>query len=207
VRIGNLSYARDNHSFGLTTLRKRHLVFSNERRVLLKFQGKSGVGHEVAIDNRRIAKIIRDCQQLSGPHLFQYVDEHGKRRPIGAEQVNSYLHETMGAEFTAKDFRTWGATLRAFELMLDTPLPELRTKRALRACMVSATKIIAEELRNTPAVCRKSYINPLVFSAWQKGVLHRCTQEATEGMRETLECMMLAFLRKEKTRLDSIREP
>jgi DNA topoisomerase IB len=207
VRIGNLSYARDNHSFGLTTLRKRHLAISNERRALLKFKGKSGVEHEVVIEDRRIAKIIRDCQQLKGPHLFQYVDEHGKRRPIGAEQVNNYLHEIMGAEFTAKDFRTWGATLRAFELMLDTPVPELPTKRALRACIVSATKKVADELRNTPAVCRKSYINPLVFSAWQKGVLHQCTQERVEGVRETLECMMLAFLRKEKTTADSTWHP
>jgi DNA topoisomerase IB len=104
----------------------------------------------------------------------------------------------MGAEFTAKDFRTWGATLRAFELMLDMPLPELQTKRALKACIVSATKKVAEELRNTPAVCRKSYINPLVFSEWQKGVLHQYRQEPAGGMREMLENMMLAFLRKEK---------
>jgi DNA topoisomerase I len=198
VRIGNLSYARDNHSFGLTTLRKRHLAHSNERRALLRFRGKSGVEHEVTIGNRRIAKIIHDCRQLKGPHLFQYIDEHGKRRTIGAEHVNSYLHETMGAEFTAKDFRTWGATLRAFELMLDMPLPELQTKRALKACIVSATKKVAEELRNTPAVCRKSYINPMVFSEWQKGVLHQYRQEPAEGMREMLENMMLAFLRKEK---------
>ena len=204
VRIGNLSYARDNHSFGLTTLRKRHLAHSNERRALLRFRGKSGVEHEVKIDNRRIAKIIYDCQQLKGPHLFQYIDEHGKRRTIGAEQVNSYLHETMGAEFTAKDFRTWGATLRAFELMLDTPLPELQTKRALKACIASATKKVAEELRNTPAVCRKSYINPLVFSEWQKGVLHQYRQEPAEGIREALEHMILAFLRQEKAPTDNL---
>ncbi|SEP26381.1 DNA topoisomerase IB [Nitrosovibrio sp. Nv6] len=198
VRIGNLSYARDNHSFGLTTLRRRHLAFSNDQRVLLRFQGKSGVEHEVRIDDRRIVKIIRDCQQLRGQHLFQYLDDHGKRRAVGAEQVNRYLHETMNAEFTAKDFRTWGATLRAFELMLNTPLPAFPTKRALSACVVAATRKVAEELRNTPAVCRKSYINPLVFSAWQKGILHRCTQEPAAGMGETLECMVLAFLRKEK---------
>ncbi len=198
VRIGNLSYARDNRSFGLTTLRKRHLAFVSERRVLLKFRGKSGVEHEVKIDNGRIVKIIRDCQQLRGQHLFQYVDDNGKRHAIGAEQVNGYLRETMGAEFTAKDFRTWGATLRAFELMLDTPLPESQSKRALKACIVSAIKKVAEELRNTVAVCRKSYINPLVFSAWQAGILHQCLQEQAEGMREELECMVLAFLRRDQ---------
>lgn len=197
VRIGNLSYARDNRSFGLTTLRKRHLAFVSERRVMLKFKGKSGVEHEVKIDNGRIVKIIRDCQQLRGQHLFQYVDDNGKRHSIGSEQVNGYLRETMGAEFTAKDFRTWGATLRAFELMLDTPLPESPSKRALKACIVSAIKKVAEELRNTVAVCRKSYINPLVFSAWQAGILHQCLQEQAAGMREELEYMILAFLRRE----------
>jgi DNA topoisomerase I len=203
VRIGNLSYARDNHSFGLTTLRKRHLAFINERRALLRFKGKSGIEHEVNIDDRRIVKVILDCQQLRGRNLFQYLDDDGKRRAIGAQQVNSYLRETMNAEFTAKDFRTWGATVRAFELMLDTPLPELPTKRALRACVVSATKKVAEELRNTPAVCRKSYINPLVFSAWQEGILHQCMEEPLEGNRETLECMVLAFLHKEEATRDN----
>ena len=194
VRIGNLSYARDNHSFGLTTLRKRHLALINGRRALLKFRGKSGIEHEVEINNRRIVNIIRDCRQLRGQHLFQYLDESGKRHPVGAEQVNSYLRDTMGAEFTAKDFRTWGATVRAFELMLDTPLPESRSKRALKACIVSATKKVAEELRNTPAVCRKSYINPIVFSAWQNGILHRCVQQASEGIQQEVECMVLSFL-------------
>lgn len=195
VRIGNLSYARDNRSFGLTTLRKRHLAAISQRRVLLKFRGKSGVEHEVDIDNPRIVRIIRDCQQLRGQHLFKYLDETGKRHPIDSAHVNNYLRETMGSEFTAKDFRTWGATLRAFELMLDTPLPELPTKRALRACIVAAIKKVADELRNTAAVCRKSYINPLVFSAWQTGVLHRCMREEMEDTHEELECMVLAFLR------------
>ncbi|WON74745.1 DNA topoisomerase IB [Nitrosospira sp. Is2] len=199
VRIGNLSYARDNNSFGLTTLRKRHLAFINGRHVLLRFRGKSGVEHEVRIDDRRIVNIIRDCQQLRGQHLFQYLDGSGKRHPIGAEQVNAYLRETMDAEFTAKDFRTWGATLRAFELMLDTPLPESSSKRALNACILSATRKVAEELRNTPAVCRKSYINPAVFLAWQNGVLHRCMRDVAEGMQEELECVVLRFLHQEQT--------
>ncbi|MEO7320280.1 MAG: hypothetical protein ABIW02_01425 [Nitrosospira sp.] len=198
VRIGNLSYARDNRSFGLTTLRKRHLAFVSARRVMLKFKGKSGVEHEVTIDNTRIVNIIRDCQQLRGQHLFQYVDDNGKRHSIGSEQVNGYLRDTMGAEFTAKDFRTWGATLRAFELMLDTPLPESPSKRALKTCIVSAIRKVAEELRNTVAVCRKSYINPLVFSAWQAGILHQCLREQAEGMHEELGDMVLAFLRREQ---------
>jgi DNA topoisomerase IB len=198
VRIGNLSYARDNHSFGLTTLRKRHLVFINGRRAVLKFNGKSGIQHEVGVDDRRIVRIMLACQQLKGHHLFQYLDDSQKRHSVGAEQVNRYLHETMGTEFTAKDFRTWGATVRAFELMLDTPLPASASKRAFKTCIVSTIKKVAEELRNTPAVCRKSYINPLVFSAWQKGALHQCAKEWAEGEPMSAECMVLAFLQAEK---------
>jgi DNA topoisomerase IB len=199
VRIGNLSYARDNHSFGLTTLRKRHLAFINGRRVVLRFRGKSGIEHDIQIENRRIVSIIHDCQQLRGQHLFQYLDDNGKRHSIGAEQVNAYLRETMGAEFTAKDFRTWGGTLRAFELMLDTPLPESPSKRALKACITAATRKVAEELRNTPAVCRKSYINPAIFLAWQDGGLHRCVGEGSGEIQEELECMVLRFLRQEQS--------
>ncbi|SEL52904.1 DNA topoisomerase IB [Nitrosovibrio tenuis] len=169
VRIGNRTYARDNRSFGLTTLRKRHLASLSNRRAVLKFKGKSGIGHEVMIDDKRIVKIIHDCQQLRGHPLFQYVDSDGKRHAVKSEQVNSYLHETMGADFTAKDFRTWGATLRAFELMLETPLPEVSSKRRLQACIVSAIKKVAEELRNTVAVCRKSYINPWYLLHGKRG--------------------------------------
>jgi DNA topoisomerase IB len=200
VRIGNLSYARDNHSFGLTTLRKRHLAFINARHAMLKFKGKSGVQHEVRVDDSRIVRIMLACQQLRGHHLFQYLDDNQKRHPVGAEQVNRYLHETMGTKFTAKDFRTWGATVRAFELMLDTPLPASPAKRAFKACVVSAIKTVAEELRNTPAVCRKSYINPLVFSAWQKGTLHDYVREWAETEPKSTESLVLAFLRDEKNR-------
>jgi len=199
IRVGNDEYARQNRSFGLTTLRDGN-VDVRAGKVRFTFRGKSGVEHEVRIDNRQVVKVIRDCQELRGRHLFQYLDDNGKRRPVGAEQVNAYLREIMDAEFTAKDFRTWSGTLRAFEIMLNTPLPESPTKRALKVCIVAATRKVAEELRNTPAVCRKSYINPLVFSAWQKGDLHRCLREPTEGMQETLECLVLSFLREEKAR-------
>ncbi|HVW65239.1 MAG TPA: DNA topoisomerase IB [Nitrosospira sp.] len=194
VRIGSLSYARDNRSFGLTTLRKHHLSLLGKRRAVLRFKGKSAVEHEVEITDRRIVKIIHDCQQLRGQHLFQYLDESGQRHAVKSEQVNSYLHEAMGADFTAKDFRTWGATLRAFELMLETPLPEKPGKRRLQACILSVVRKVAEELRNTVAVCRKSYINPLVLTAWQTGILHQY-REMAGNMQEQLENCILVFLR------------
>jgi DNA topoisomerase I len=172
VRIGNPEYARDNNSFGLTTLRNRHVSFIRDQRALLRFRGKGGADHEVVVDDRRIVRIVRHCQDLPGQRLFQYVDDAGHRHPVDSEMVNAYLREAMSGEFTAKDFRTWGATVRAISLLARTPLPERRSERALNACIVEAVRKVAEELRNTPAVCRKSYVNPAVFSAWRSGALH-----------------------------------
>ncbi len=124
VRIGNTEYARDNKSFGLTTLRNRHVSFIRDGRAMLNFRGKGGVPHEMHIDDRRIAQIVRHCQEIPGQHLFQYVSDDGQRCPIDSGQVNDYLREAMGDDFTAKDFRTWGATLHAITLLACTPLPE-----------------------------------------------------------------------------------
>ncbi len=111
VRIGNAEYARDNDSYGLTTLRNRHVQFVRDGRLLFRFRGKGGAEHEIAVDDKRLARLVRHCHELPGQRLFQYVDETGERRPIDSDQVNLYLKEAMGDDFTAKDFRTWGATL------------------------------------------------------------------------------------------------
>ena len=177
VRVGNAEYARTNGSFGLTTLRDRHARFSRGK-ALLQFRGKGGTDHEVTIDDARLARLVRRCQELPGQALFQYLDEEGRRRPIDSGQVNDYLRERMGDEFTAKDFRTWHATLHALTLLGKVPVPEKRSERALRECINAVVKEVAAGLRNTPAVCRKSYINPAVIIAWQNGELHR---RATSG--------------------------
>jgi len=194
VRIGNAEYARDNNSFGLTTLRNRHVQFVRDGRVLFHFRGKGGADHEIAIDDKHLAHLVRKCHQLPGQKLFQYIDESGERRPIDSGQVNAYLKDAMGADFTAKDFRTWGATLRAIALMAATKLPDKAGERELNACVVAAVKQVAIELRNTPAVCRKSYVNPLVFSAWRSGALHRAIPDDSGGPRKA-ERLALAFLR------------
>ena len=173
VRVGNAEYARTNGSFGLTTLRDRHARFPSRGKALLRFRGKGGAEHEVLVEDARLAKLVRRCQELPGQALFQYVDEDGRRRAIDSGQVNDYLRERMGDEFTAKDFRTWHATLHALTLLCDVPLPEKRSERAVRACVNAVVKEVAAGLRNTPAVCRKSYINPAVFAAWQAGKLRR----------------------------------
>lgn len=190
IRIGNSEYARTNNSFGLTTLRDRHVKFIRDGRALFKFRGKGGAEHEIAVDDKRLARIVRSCQGLPGQHLFQYVDDAGARHPIDSDQVNQYLREATGADFTAKDFRTWGATLHAIDLMARTPLPD--GERACKSLITSAVKQVAAGIRNTPSVCRKSYINPVVFTAWRCGDLHKFT--AKHKMRDA-EKLALNFLR------------
>jgi DNA topoisomerase-1 len=173
VRVGNVEYARDNKSFGLTTLLNRHVSFIRDGRAILNFRGKGGVQHEVLIDDKRIAKIMRHCQELPGQQLFQYVTDEGQRAPIDSGQVNEYLRDAMGDDFTAKDFRTWGATLQAIILLARTPLPQNASDRSFKSEIAAVVKQVAAELRNTPAVCRKSYINPIVFDAWRSGMIQK----------------------------------
>jgi DNA topoisomerase IB len=197
VRVGNAEYARDNKSYGLTTLRNRHVQFIRDGRLLFRFRGKGGADHEVPVDDKRLARLVRRCHELPGQRLFQYVDEDGSRRPIDSDQVNAYLGEIMGADFTAKDFRTWGATLRAIALMAATPLPEPPTERALKERITAAVKEVAAELRNTAAVCRKSYINPVVFVAWRDGTLHKTIRDDITATPRKAERLALRFLRRQ----------
>jgi DNA topoisomerase I len=197
ARIGNAEYARDNDSYGLTTLRNRHVRFIPNGRLMLRFRGKGGAEHQIAVDDRRLASMVRRCHQLPGQRLFQYVDDAGGLHPIDSGQVNAYLKEAMGEAFTAKDFRTWGATLRALALMHATPLPDPRSERELNRCVLDAIRKVASDLRNTPAVCRKSYINPLVFDAWRTGALHRGIGEQLAGAPRRAERLVPAFLKRQ----------
>jgi DNA topoisomerase I len=198
IRVGNTEYARDNKSFGLTTLRNRHVTFIRDGRAVLNFRGKGGVQHEILIDDRRIVKIVRRCQEIPGQHLFQYINDEGQRCPIDSGQVNDYLGEAMGNDFTAKDFRTWGATLLAITLLARTPLPEPASEHALKRKVAEVVKQVASQLRNTPAVCRKSYINPAVFDSWRSGSIHdKIDGKLTAASARKAETLVLAFLREE----------
>ncbi len=130
VRVGNEEYARENGSYGLATLRSRHVRIVPDGTLVLRFRGKGGVPHAVAVDDKRLARLVRRCHELPGQPLFQYVDEAGELRPVDSGQVNLYLKDAMGDGFTAKDFRTWGATLRAIALMRATPLSGRRRASA-----------------------------------------------------------------------------
>src|SRR5271155_484715 len=197
ARIGNAEYARDNKSFGLTTLRNRHVAFVRDGRAVLNFRGKGGVQHEIPIGDKRIVRIVQRCQELPGQHLFQYVADDGSRYPVDSGQVNDYLRDAMGDDFTAKDFRTWGATLRALVLLARTPRDPEASETALKRAIVGVVKQVASELRNTPAVCRKSYINPVVFDAWRSGAIHRAFGEGlTSISTRKAETLVRDFLRK-----------
>lgn len=200
IRIGNARYAAENQSFGLTTLKSRHARFVRDGRLKLEFDGKGGTAHEVTVDDRRLAKLVRHCQQLPGQALFQYLDDGGGRHAIDSGQVNQYLGEAMGEAFTAKDFRTWSGTLKAIALMGVTPLPEPPSERALAGCVMDAVRAVAAELRNTPAVCRRSYINPAVFEAWRNGRLHKHVKVELAHAPRKAEQLGLAFLRAEARR-------
>jgi DNA topoisomerase I len=169
IRIGNAEYARSNGSFGLSTLLDRHVRFGRNGHGVLRFPGKGGAVHDVPIGNGKMTTLVRKCQHLPGQRLFQYLDEEGKRHAIDSGQVNEYLHWHLGGDFSAKDFRTWHATLKACELLMQVPRPEPCTEAACRNAIAEVVAEVAEQLRNTPAVCRKSYINPVVLTAWQEG--------------------------------------
>jgi DNA topoisomerase-1 len=196
ARIGNMEYARENKSYGLTTLRNRHVTFEAEGRAVVQFRGKSGIQHELCVDDPRIVHIVQLCHELPGQHLFQYIAGDGSRCRVDSGQVNDYLREAMGEDFTAKDFRTWGATLRAFTLLSRIPLDPQSSERARKRTINDVVKQVAAELRNTPAVCRKSYINPLVFDGWRSGVLGQAfgSRRRRISTRRT-EILTLDFLR------------
>ena len=200
ARIGNAEYARENGSYGLATLRSRHVQLVPNGRLVLRFRGKGGVPHAVAVDDKRLARLVRHCHELPGQPLFQYVDEAGELHPVDSGQVNQYVKDAMGEDFTAKDFRTWAATLRAVALMRATALPEPPSERACKSCIADAIRTIAAELRNTPAVCRKSYVNPLVFDAWRSGALHRALGDGALPGQRKAERLAAAFLRREMRR-------
>jgi DNA topoisomerase IB len=194
VRVGNAEYARTNGSFGLTTLLDRHARFSRHGAVL-RFPGKGGTPHEVHIEDARLARLVRKCQHLPGQHLFQYVDDDGQCHSIDSTQINDYLHRHLGGDFSAKDFRTWHATLHAYQLLLRVKRPVPCTDAACRRELKKVICEVAAQLRNTPAVCRRSYINPVVLAAWQEG---RAPFDGTAAARRPGTAPLLSLLRKSR---------
>ncbi|MER2177031.1 MAG: DNA topoisomerase IB [Stenotrophomonas maltophilia] len=182
VRVGNAAYARENRSYGLTTLRNHHLAMLKGGRAQMRFRGKSGQAQEIDVDDRRLVQLIRRCQQLPGQALFQYRDDEGNVQPVDSGMVNDYLRDAMGEDFSAKDFRTWGGTMAALRQLAATALPDPASERALTALQREVVCEVARLLGNTPAVCRKAYIDPCVFDGWRAGGLS--TLEGLRGDRQ-----------------------
>jgi DNA topoisomerase-1 len=176
IRIGNSEYVRQNGSFGLTTLRDKH-VQPCRHGLRLCFPGKSGIEHDVEIDDPRLAHIVRRCRDLPGYELFQYVTESGERAKIDSTMVNDYIREAMQGDFTAKDFRTWHGTIEAVLALGGVQVP--RTKSQLTKAIAAAVGTVAQRLRNRPATCRKFYIHPAVLTAFAEGKLPSIPQPKT----------------------------
>ncbi len=166
IRVGTQEYARANKSFGLTTLRNRHVQVDGSR-MRFDFRGKSGIVHAVAVTDRRIARIVQRCRELPGQELFQYVDDAGKRQSVQAEDVNAYLREVSGREVTAKDFRTWAGTMIAAQVLRD--LGPARTQKEAAKNILRAVDQTSSRLGNTRSVCRKYYIHPALLEAYAEG--------------------------------------
>ncbi|HEV2533311.1 DNA topoisomerase IB [Phenylobacterium sp.] len=187
IRVGNEEYAKQNKSFGLTTLRDQHAKIRGARAVF-EFRGKSGKMHETGFRDRRLARIVKACQDLPGQRLFQYLDDDGEQRAVESADVNAYLRETMGEDFSAKDFRTWAGTVNAARALAIAPECGSATeaKRNINTCV----KAVAGLLGNTAAVCRGSYIHPVVLQAYSDGAFP--FKGASEG--RAFELAVLRFL-------------
>ena len=185
IRVGNEEYARDNRSFGLTTLRDRHARIKGGR-VTFQFKGKSGKEHAIELADRRLARIVERCQDIPGQQLFQYVGDDGERRGIASDDVNAYLHEIAGERFTAKDFRTWAGTVLAAMALQE--FREFDSEAEAKKNVVRAIESVAEKLGNTPAVSRASYVHPQVIDAYLEGdLLREAREEADRKLTEDLD--------------------
>jgi DNA topoisomerase I len=194
VRVGNEEYRRENRSFGLTTLQNRHAQVAGSR-VTLRFRGKGGKWYDVQVVDRRLARVVKMIQEVPGQELFQYLDDHGERHTVESGDVNEYLREISGGDFTAKDFRTWGGSVQAHSLLCGCECLDSEQER--RRIVAGAVEQVAEILGNTPTICRKSYVHPDVIEAYMQGALAapRIPAPAARGSLAQEERAFLLFLR------------
>jgi DNA topoisomerase-1 len=201
IRVGNDEYARHNGSFGLTTLRDRHVTVRG-RTVRFKFAGKSGKTHDIEVADRRLARLVKQCRELPGSRLFQYVGDDGRTRDVTSADVNDYLRGVMGEAFTAKDFRTWAGTILAAQALGGRTSASARG--ATKQEVVRAVDVVARALGNTRAICRKSYVHPAVIDAYLDGTLAAMVRvkngegPLTFAARRRIEAAVLLLLRRRR---------
>jgi DNA topoisomerase-1 len=180
IRVGNEEYVRQNQSFGLTTLRNHHVQVRGGR-LSFKFRGKSGVRHSVEINDRQLARIVKQCRDLPGQELFQYLDDHGDLQGVDSGDINDYLKSVAGDDFTAKDFRTWSGTVLALAALRE--FPPAATKKQSEKIVVCAIEAVARMLGNTRTVCRKSYVHPGIIDCYVDGAIERVLSRAKTTRR------------------------
>jgi DNA topoisomerase-1 len=200
IRVGNEESARERNSFGLTTLRNRHVEIAGSN-LRFEFRGKSGIMHSVAISDRRVARIVQRCQTLPGEELFQYLNEEGRRQTVDSGDINAYLRKITGEDITAKDFRTWAGTMLAATALRD--LGPSKSKREAKSNIVCAIDQVAKRLGNTRTVCRKYYVHPAVIDAYLKGMVLRGLQPLAEHKRQHTSA---ALRQEEKAILEFLRK-
>jgi DNA topoisomerase-1 len=187
IRVGNEEYAKENNSYGLTTLQNEHVVV-NGSTVHFHFRGKSGKEHVIDLRDKRLARIVKKCQELPGQELFKYVDENGALQSVGSSEVNAYLREISGDDFTAKDFRTWAGTVLAAMALQEFESFDSQTQA--KKNVVRAIESVAKRLGNTPSVCRKCYVHPAIIDAYVDGsMLEAMKQAAREELSENLKLL------------------
>lgn len=200
IRVGNDEYARRNKSYGLTTMHNRHVKIAGER-VLFNFRGKSGVKHEINLQDRELARIIKKCQDMPGQELFSYLDDEGKAHDISSNDVNSYLRQITGSDFTAKDFRTWAGTVLAAMALQE--FESITSQTQAKKNIVAAIEAVAKMLGNTPSVCRKCYVHPAILDSYLEGdtvstIHQRIIPKITASIRQLKpeEAAVFVFLEK-----------
>lgn len=199
IRVGNTEYMRANDSYGLTTMRDRHVKIRG-KTVRFEFRGKGGKHRSVDVRDGRLARIVKQCRDVPGYELFQYVDDDGERQAVGSADVNEYLREISGADFTAKDFRTWAGTLHAVTSLLECGPCEDEEEAKIR--VVESVKRVAERLGNTPAICRQCYIHPYIIETYLKGEL----AEMLDPSKDVLGCEEIEGLSDEESAVLALLE-
>ncbi len=200
IRVGNATYEKEYGSYGLTTLKNRHVKLEGPE-VRFAFKGKKGIYHDITLHDRRLSRLVKACREIPGKELFQYLDDNGDRHPIDSGMVNAYLHETMGDDFSAKDFRTWAGTVNALRLLAE--LEPCETEKELKKNVNTVLDEVSHQLGNTRTVCRKHYVHPQVLEAYECQDLNpyikqkaRFKQTSPYGL-DGIEKLLLKFLKDE----------
>lgn len=199
IRVGNVEYARENHSYGLTTMRNRHVEIHGGK-VHFTFKGKSGVQHSIDLEDRRLARIIARCHDIPGQELFQFLDHEGNHHHVDSADINEYLREITNEHFTAKDFRTWAGTVLTCMLLQECEPSDSATQT--KKNIVQTIAAVAKRLGNTPSVCRKCYVHPAVLEHYLNGSLGRAAQKLAEQVEKVADATPHALRQEEVALLD-----